>query len=129
MKLGNLQGILDLLNPIIEEKCPVKLSLDILGVINEIQPELDKIDKIKKTLVEQFKLVDENGKEITKIDENGNEIYDFGENEEKVNEEIKTLMETEIEIDTKIDINNFDSNIKIEPIKLKILHDLNLLKY
>lgn len=127
IKLGNLQTVMNILNPLFEEKCPVKLSLDILNVTNAIQPELDKIEKVKERIIDQYAIIDENGNKKTKLLDNGNEIYEFGENAEKVNEEMFILMETEVEIDKKIDVNNFSEDSRIEPIKLKILHDLGLI--
>lgn len=127
MKLGNLQAITEILNPLLEEKCPVKLSLNIMDVINEIQPELEKVNKVKQNLIDQYSIKDEEGKVKTRVDENGSELYDFGENETKVNEEMLVLMNTDVEIDSKIEIDNFSEDLKIEPVKLKILYDLGLL--
>lgn len=127
MKLGHIQQAMDILNPLLEVQCPVKLSLDILNILNELQPEQEKINKIKQNLITQYSILDDEGKAKTKTDPYGNEIYDFAENEEKISQEIITLMDTEVEIESKIDADNFDKETKIEPIKLKILYDLGLL--
>jgi hypothetical protein len=127
MKLGNIQQAMEILNPLLEEKCPVQLSLDILNIINELQPESEKLNTIKQNLIKQYSILDEEGRPKTKMNPDNMEIYDFGDDEEKVNEEVIKLMETEIEINSKIDTCNFDSDIKIEPIKLKILYDFGLL--
>ena len=129
MKLGNVQQALDILNPLLQEKCPVKLSLDILDVLNAIQPEMEKINKVKENLVNQYALVDEEGNKRTKLAMDGQEVYDFGENEEKINDEMMVLMNTDCDISAQINVDNFEDNAKIEPLKLKMLYDLGLLSY
>jgi hypothetical protein len=128
MKLGQIQYIADTLNPILEGKCGALLALDILGVINEIQPELEKINTVKQKMVEDYALKDEEGNYINIKLENGQEGYEFGDNSEKVNDEMFKLMNSEVDISSKIDISNFDNDVKIEPLRLKYLHDLEVLK-
>lgn len=127
MKRGHVQTIKDILDSVLDGKCGALLALDILEVINELQPELDNINKVKEKLIKEYAIMNDNGNMLTKKLDDGNEVYDFGENEEKINIEMLNLMESDIEIKSQINSKNFDNDVKIEPIKLKILYDLKIL--
>jgi hypothetical protein len=127
MKRGHVQQITEILNPILDGKCGALLALDILNVINELQPEVDNVNKVKERLIKEYAIMNEDGTMLIKKLDTGEEIYDFQDNEEKINMEMAELMESEFEIKSQINMKNFDNDVKIEPIKLKLLYDFNLL--
>jgi hypothetical protein len=98
----------------------------LIELINELEPYKEKIEKLKIKLIEDYAEKDQDGNYKTKSF-NNNQIYEFGENEEKVNEELQNVMNTDVEIKNKIN-KELIKDIEIEPFKLKILFDKNLIK-
>jgi predicted RNase H-like HicB family nuclease len=87
-----------------------------------------KIKKLKEKIVDNYAIKNEDGTYLVKINEFNQEVYDFGENAEKVDEELKEVLESEIEIDKCISMSNIDDNIEIEPINLKYLISKQIIK-
>lgn len=126
LKLMEIEGLLNILDPIFGEKISGNLAWELIELINELQPYKEKIDKLRKKLVEDYAIKKEDGTYETNI-VNDQELFNFGENSGKVEEELKSVLEVDIETENKISV-ELIKEIEIEPIKLKILYDKNLIR-
>jgi len=128
IKLMEVEPILNILNPILTGKCGGLLSLDIIDLINELTPHLEKLQKAREKLINDYAEKDNEGNFKTIKNEQGLDIHTFGDNQEKVEEELDAILKQEIKINKFINGNNFDNDVRIEPLNLKVLIDKELLK-
>lgn len=125
LKLIDIESCLNILNPILQNKCRGIFAWELMNLINELEPELEKIAKVKQKLIEEYGIKDEDGNyKVNKV--NDVELVDFGENSQIVEEEMKELLETEFEIKNKLS-KDLLNHIEIEPIALKFLYDRSLI--
>ena len=131
LKLIEIEPILEILNPILNSKCKGLFAYELIKLIDELEKQLEKVNKVRQKMVEDYGIKDQVGKlKVTKIPVEGaedREIYDFGENAEKVEEELQAVFNTDYEIDNPVDFKHF-TDIEIEPIKLKVLLERNIIK-
>lgn len=127
LKLMEIEPVIGILNPILVSKCKGSLAWELINLIDELEPENERISKLKKKLLDENKILDEDGKPRTKMVD-GNEIFDFGENSEKVEEELKEVLESEIEVKNQLSMANIDNSVEIEPINLKFLLSKEIIK-
>lgn len=128
LKLMEIEAINAILEPILVCKCRGKLAWELIDLMDDLSPEIMKIKKLKEKIVDNYAIKNEDGTYLVKINEFNQEVYDFGENAEKVDEELKEVLESEIEIDKCISMSNIDDNIEIEPINLKYLISKQIIK-
>lgn len=128
IKLNEVEAVLNILNPVLTGKCGGLLSLDIIDLINELTPHAEKVQKIKDKIVKDYAEKDEEGNYKTIKNEQGLDLHTFGENKEKVEEELQAVSNQEVKVDKLIDTKNIDNDVRIEPLGLKFLFDLGLLK-
>lgn len=128
LNLMEIEAINAILEPVLVCKCRGKLAWELIDLMDALSPEIDKIRKLKEKIVDNYAIKNEDGSYAVKRDEFDQEIYDFGENAEKVDEELKEVLESEIEIDKSISMSNIDDNIEIEPINLKYLVSKQIIK-
>ena len=84
IKLMEVEPILEILNPILTQKCGGLLSLDLLDVINELKPHLENIQQVREKIIKDYAEKDENGEYKVVKNEQGLDVHTFGENKEKV---------------------------------------------
>ena len=127
IKLLNVEPLINLLDPLLMEKCGGLLSWEIIDLLNDLKPHLEKINQVREKIKEDYGQKDDNGQFLTKKNDQGLELIVFGDNLETVEKELQELMDQEIEISKSIQLKNFGNEVKIEPIKIKVLDDLGLL--
>lgn len=128
LKLIELETALNILNPILIGKCKPIFALEIINLIDELEPELEKVNTIKKKMIEQYAIKKEDQSGYETNFNNGQEVFNFGENTQKVEEEMKEVMELEIDIKNSLDLSKWSNDIEIEPLNLKFLLDRGLVK-
>lgn len=107
IKLGELKGILEALQVLIEKEISIKVSYKISKMVRKVAEEYELFEQSRQKLLQKYGRKDEKGQLIS---ENGIVIL---EKPEEFNEEFNSLYNTDIEFD-------------IEPLKLESLGDITL---
>lgn len=128
LKMIHLDTLTEILNPLFADKCDSDLAWELIELLDEIEPQITKLNKLREKVIKTYAKKDEAGNIIQKNVGENKVQYEFGENLEKVAEELNPILNMEIDIRNKLSIKHFKTNIKIKPIDLKFLKDLDLLK-
>lgn len=126
IKLVEIEWILEILNPILNGKCKGLFAYELIELVGELEIQLEKVTKVRQKMIDDYAIKEEDGNyKVIKVEDK--EIYDFGENAEKVEEELQAVMNENYEVENSLSFKYFEDT-DIEPLKLKILMDRNIIK-
>ena len=109
MKLNQIIGSQESLSKLLELKLPIKVSYKISKLINKIQPDLKIYEEKRMDLFKEYGILDEE-----------KQVYNLKpENIEKFSEDLKTLLDTDIEVD-------FGEGKELERISIASLGDVQV---
>jgi len=114
IKVGEIQGLVEGLKSIIEEKLPAKASYWLARDASKLSRELQTFEQTRLKIVEKYCKRDKKGEPI--IDKENNQ-YDMADMV-AFQKEFRTIMDEEIEIDLKTIALSELGDVKIKPLDL-----------
>ena len=92
-----------------DEKLNIKAAYDLLKLVKELEEEIKNIENFSKELILEYCEKDDEGNPVTTKTEEGEGVNIPEENREILNQKLKELNETEVEIkDYKFNFSDFE---------------------
>lgn len=130
MKIKDVSIIADALSELYGKDLEGADAWDVSEMVDVINNELNKLEKVKNKLIDKYALKDENNKpkQVKKLI-NDKEVLtiDFGENTKKVDDEMIDLLDKDITLDVKSLKKDMIFKYKIKPAVIGVLKKYNLI--
>jgi len=115
VKMIDVYNSVTALNVILEMKLPLKTSIKILGLVQELNNHLKSAEKIRLDLVEKYGKKDKSGTLI--VPDSKKQLF--------IDDLNKILFETEVNISSELlEIDDFDQNFQMSPSQLSLINYL-----
>lgn len=114
LKMAEIVSAQNALRSLINQEIPTDIGWDIAVMMKKFSPELESFYEQRNKIVQKYGIIVEGTKDQYKFE---------GENGDKHNEEVRVLLEKEVEVEVrKVKLDDLNrNNVKMKPVELMAL--------